>query len=171
MMDFTQFLPYALAFIIAVPFLILFRQFVYNYIRMKEKELKLLTIKSGGDHKLQAYERMTLFLERIKPSNLVNNFDKNLKPHEFLFLTEKAISEEFDYNSSQQLYISKKSWQNITVAKKNIIKLAHHTYGKLGENAGLEDFKTIFLMNYVNGEDYISQTIEDLRREALILGN
>lgn len=170
-MDFAHYLPYGVAFIIAIPFFILFKQLVYTYIELKQKELKLLTIKSGGNNKLQAYERMVLFLERIKPANLVSNFDKELKPAEFLFLINKTINEEFDYNASQQLYISKNSWINITNTKNNIIKLAYDTYEQLGNHTTLEDYKTIFLMNYMNGEDYIINTIEDLRKEALILGN
>ena len=169
MMDFENLMPYAFALIIALPIIVLLRQFVYNYIRLKNKELKLLAVKSNGDVKLQAYERMTLFLDRIKPSNLVVKFDKNLEVHEFIFLLEKSISEEFEYNSSQQLYISKNSWENIVASKNNILQLMRKTYENLNANASLQDFKTVFLMNYVNGGDYITETIEDLRKEALLL--
>ncbi|MDO5616235.1 MAG: hypothetical protein Q4G16_08605 [Cruoricaptor ignavus] len=170
-MEFIQLLPYIAAFIIAVPFLVLLRQFIHLYAKLKEKKLQLLAIKSNSENKLQAFERMTLFLERIKPSNLVKQFDKNLKPHEFVFLVEKSISEEFEYNSAQQLYISKINWQNIVVAKNTIMQLMHKTYENLNENTDLEDYKTIFLMNYVNGEDYIAQTIDDLRKETLLIRN
>lgn len=169
MMDFENLMPYAFALIIALPIIVLLRQFVYNYIRLKNKELKLLAVKSNGDVKLQAYERMTLFLDRIKPSNLVTKFDKNLEVHEFIFLLEKSISEEFEYNSSQQLYISKNSWENIVASKNNILQLMRKTYENLNANASLQDFKTVFLMNFVSGGDYISDTIEELRREALLL--
>lgn len=165
-MGYTEFLPYAAAFIIAVPFLMCFRQFANTYFQLKEKELKLLSTSGLSDTKLQAYERMTLFLDRIKPSNLVNRFDSALKPHEFVFLMEKTVAEEFEYNTSQQLYISKTIWQNITSSKNAIIQLAHKTCEELKSGANLEDFKTVFLMNYVSGEDYIAQTIEDLRKEA-----
>lgn len=168
-MDFENLMPYAFALIIALPIIVLLRQFVYNYIRLKNKELKLLAVKSNGDVKLQAYERMTLFLDRIKPSNLVTKFDKNLEVHEFIFLLEKSISEEFEYNSSQQLYISKNSWENIVASKNNILQLMRKTYENLNANASLQDFKTVFLMNFVSGGDYISDTIEELRREALLL--
>ena len=168
-MDFENLMPYAFALIIARPIIVLLRQFVYNYIRLKNKELKLLAVKSNGDVKLQAYERMTLFLDRIKPSNLVVKFDKNLEVHEFIFLLEKSISEEFEYNSSQQLYISKNSWENIVASKNNILQLMRKTYENLNANASLQDFKTVFLMNFVSGGDYISDTIEELRREALLL--
>ena len=169
MMDFENLMLYAFALIIALPIIVLLRQFVYNYIRLKNKELKLLAVKSNGDVKLQAYERMTLFLDRIKPSNLVTKFDKNLEVHEFIFLLEKSISEEFEYNSSQQLYISKNSWENIVASKNNILQLMRKTYENLNANASLQDFKTVFLMNFVSGGDYISDTIEELRREALLL--
>ena len=169
MMDFENLMPYAFALIVALPIIVLLRQFVYNYIRLKNKELKLLAVRSNGDVKLQAYERMTLFLDRIKPSNLVLKFDKNLEVHEFIFLLEKSISEEFEYNSSQQLYISKNSWENIVASKNNILQLMRKTYENLNANASLQDFKTVFLMNFVSGGDYISDTIEELRREALLL--
>ena len=169
MMDFENLMPYAFALLIALPIIVLLRQFVYNYFSLKNKELKLLAIKSNGEVKMHAYERMTLFLERIKPSNLVSKFDKELEIHEFIFLLEKSIAEEFEYNSSQQLYISKNSWENIVTSKNNILQLIRKTYENLTSNATLKDFKTVFLMNYVNGGDYITETIEDLRKEALLL--
>ena len=91
-------IPYAFALLIALPFFILLRQFVHTYIRLKDKELKLISIKANGDVKMQAYERMTLFLERLKPSSLVEKFNKELAIHEYIYLLEKTISEEFDYN-------------------------------------------------------------------------
>ena len=162
-------LPYAFALIIALPIIFLLRQFVFTYINLKNKELKLLAVKANGDLKMQAYERMTLFLERIKPSNLVNKFDKDLAIHEFIYLLEKNITEEFEYNSSQQLYISRNSWENVVASKNNVIQLMIKTYESLSNTASLQDFKTIFLMNYVNGEDFIANTIEDLRKDAILL--
>lgn len=161
--------PYLFALLLALPFIILLRQFVFQYIKMKNQELKMLTVKSNSENKSHAYERMTMFLERMKPANLVSKFDKNLAKHEFLFLVEKSINEEFDYNSSQQLYITKNSWQNIVNSKNNLLQIIHNTYENTNENATLEDFKAIFLMNYMNGEDFIANTIEDLRKEVLLV--
>lgn len=161
----SDYLPYAVAVIIALPFLVFAKQFVNSFIRLKKQEINFLATQSNSEIKLQALERMTLFLERLKPANLVTKFDKNLQPHEFVFLTEKNINEEFDYNSSQQLYISRSSWQDIVTSKNNIIQLLRKTYEELIDNPGLDDFKTIFLMGYLNSEDYIADTIENLRKE------
>lgn len=169
MASFSGYLPYAFALIIAIPFLVLLRQFVFNYIRLKEQEIKLLSVKSNSENKTQSYERMILFLERIKPSNLIQRFDKELAVHEFIFLTEKSVNEEFEYNSSQQLYITKNSWNNIVDSKNAVIGLLHKTYEEIKGNADLDEFKTIFIMNYMNGDDYISATIDEMRKEILII--
>ncbi|WP_313091188.1 DUF7935 family protein [Chryseobacterium flavum] len=169
MASFSEYLPYAFALIVAIPFLVLLRQFVHSYITLKNQEIKLLSLKSNSENKTHSYERMTLFLDRIKPSNLVQKFDRELAVHEFIFLTEKTINEEFEYNSSQQLYISKNSWKNIVDSKNAIIELLHKTYEGLNGNADLNEFKTIFIINYMEGNDYIAATIEDLRKEILIL--
>ncbi|MCU7613615.1 hypothetical protein N0B16_04115 [Chryseobacterium sp. GMJ5] len=169
MINFSEYLPYAFALLIAIPFLVLLRQFVYTYIKLKNQEIKLLSVKSNSENKTHSYERMTLFLERIKPSNLILKFDKDLAAHEFVFLTEKTINEEFDYNSSQQLYITKNSWQNIVDSKNAIIDMLHKTYESLNNNSDLDDFKTVFIMNYMNDTDFIGATIEDLRREIILL--
>lgn len=169
MVNFSEYLPYAFALIIAIPFLVLLRQFVHSYITLKNQEIKLLSVKSNSENKTHSYERMTLFLERMKPSNLIQKFDKKLAVHEFVFLTEKTINEEFEYNSSQQLFITKNSWKNIVDSKNAVIELLHTTYENLSNNPDLEEFKTIFIMGYMDREDYIAATIEDLRREILII--
>jgi hypothetical protein len=169
MANLSGYLPYAFALIVAIPFLVLLRQFVHTYITLKNQEIKLLSVKSNSENKSHSYERMTLFLERMKPANLVQKFDRNLEVHEFLFLTEKTINEEFEYNASQQLYLTKNSWKNIVDSKIAVIDLLHKTYESLNNNPSLDEFKTVFIMNYINGEDFIAKTIEDLRREILII--
>ncbi|MBD8081541.1 DUF7935 family protein [Chryseobacterium caseinilyticum] len=164
-----EYLPYAFALIIAIPFLVLLRQFVYSYINLKNQELKLLGVKSNSENKTHSYERMTLFLDRIKPSNLIQKFDKDLAVHEFIYLTERSITEEFEYNASQQLYITKNSWKNIADSKTAVIELLHKTYSSMSDNATLSDFKTVFLMNYMGENDYVSETIEDLRKEIILI--
>ena len=165
----SPYLPYAFAILLALPFLFFLRTFVFAYIKLKNQEIKLLTVKGNSEQRVHAYERLTLFLERLKPANLVSKFDKGLAVNEFVFLIDKSIQEEFDYNASQQLYLTKKTWNSVVTSKNNILHLAHKTYENLGENSTLDEYKTIFLMNYMNESDFVAQTIEDLRRENLIV--
>ncbi|MFC0605006.1 DUF7935 family protein [Winogradskyella pulchriflava] len=69
--------------------------------------------------RLQAYERMSLFLERIAPSKLltrVNPTSSNKEDYENLLIA--TIEQEFEHNLSQQIYLSDECW-NITIAAKN----------------------------------------------------
>lgn len=165
----SPYFPYAFALLIAVPFLIYTRQFVYTYITLKKQQIKLLTVKGQSEQRVYAYERITLFLERLKPANLVKKFDEGLAIHEYLFLVEKTINEEFEYNSSQQLYLTKNTWNKVVNSKNNVLHLLHKTYENLSGESTLQDFKTVFLMNYMNEDDYIAECIENLRKENLII--
>ena len=56
--------------------------------------------------RMQAYERMVLFLERIAPSHLIIRQNQpGLSTFQFQTRLIHAIREEFEHNLSQQLYI------------------------------------------------------------------
>jgi len=47
--------------------------------------------------------------------------------------------------------------------------MLRNTHEGLGAHANLEDFKSLFLLNYLNEGDFISETIDELKKELLIL--
>jgi hypothetical protein len=74
--------------------------------------------------RLQAYERMTLFMERINPSQLMVRItpiseDKN----EYQNFVIAQIEQEYEHNLSQQIYISEKCWSIIVTAKNATIQM------------------------------------------------
>ena len=74
--------------------------------------------------RLQAYERMALFLERITPSKLllrITPMSSNKNDYEALLI--QAIEQEFEHNLSQQIYISDKCWSIVATAKNATIQL------------------------------------------------
>lgn len=74
--------------------------------------------------RLQAYERMAIFLERITPSKLlirVAPTSSNKEDYESLLIS--SIEQEFEHNLSQQIYVSDDCWNIITAAKNATIQL------------------------------------------------
>lgn len=74
--------------------------------------------------RLQAYERMVLFLERITPTKLivrVNPTSNNENDYESLLIAN--IEQEFEHNLSQQIYVSDDCWNIILAAKNATIQL------------------------------------------------
>ncbi len=74
--------------------------------------------------RLQAYERMTLFLERINPPNLIPRIAvSGQSVLAFQSLLLQSIREEYEHNLSQQLYISDLAWESCKTAKETIVQL------------------------------------------------
>ncbi len=106
--------------------------FFVNHTKNEEQKLKLSLLKENQKQalpiKLQAYERMSLFLERINPSNLlirvtsVNN-DKNAYAVSII----NSIEQEFEHNLAQQIYISNECWNVIVASKNTTIQLITNT--------------------------------------------
>ena len=74
--------------------------------------------------RLQAYERMAIFLERLTPSKLlirVAPLSSNKEDYESLLIA--SIEQEFEHNLSQQIYVSDDCWSIITAAKNATIQL------------------------------------------------
>lgn len=69
--------------------------------------------------RLQAYERMSLFLERISPANLLVRVKPyQNKKEDYVALLIKTIEQEFEHNLAQQIYVSEECW-NVIKASKN----------------------------------------------------
>ena len=73
--------------------------------------------------RLQAYERMALFLERISiPSLVVRVAPKSNNKSDYEALLVKSIENEFDHNLTQQIYITDECWNIIKAAKSATIQ-------------------------------------------------
>ncbi|TPN82400.1 DUF7935 family protein [Aquimarina algicola] len=74
--------------------------------------------------RLQAYERMALFLERIAPGNLLTRMAPvNDDKQGYTSLLTQTIDQEFEHNLTQQIYISDECWNTIKAAKNATIAL------------------------------------------------
>lgn len=90
--------------------------------------------------KLQAYERMILFLERINLSNLVMRMYSNGMSAKDLQTTMLAvIRSEYDHNMAQQLYIPTRTWKLIKSAREETVKVINSCAEQLNDDSsGLE---------------------------------
>ncbi len=114
--------------------------------------------------KLQAYERMLLFCERINPTKLL----LRVKPigtnsENYLRLLIANIEQEFEHNFVQQLYVSEASWEAVLKAKLAIIT----KFKKLEEQSkSASDLRENILIDFNNGDNPSNLTIPFLKQEA-----
>jgi hypothetical protein len=89
-----------------------------RYLLNKEAQKNALPIR------LQAYERMTLFLERISLTKLLTRItpiSTNKNDYENFVIAQ--IEQEFEHNLAQQIYMSDECWTIITTAKNATIQM------------------------------------------------
>lgn len=96
--------------------------------------------------RLQAYERMVLFLERISPNNLLLRLGgSSTTVLEFQQRLLQEIREEYNHNLSQQVYMSQGVWDQIQAAMNDVITLINQASGDTRPDApALELSKRIF---------------------------
>ena len=78
--------------------------------------------------RLQAYERMALFMERVDPAKLLIRIqpisdDKN----DYTNFVIAQIEQEYEHNLTQQIYMTDDCWQIITTAKNATIQMLRKT--------------------------------------------
>jgi hypothetical protein len=78
--------------------------------------------------RLQAYERMTLFLERISLTKLLVRISPiSTDKMDYGNLIIEHIEQEFEHNLTQQIYMSDECWSIITTAKNATIQMIRKT--------------------------------------------
>ena len=96
--------------------------------------------------RLQAYERISLFLERLSPNNLVIRVrDNSFSAVQFHQALVQDIREEYNHNLSQQIYVSDNAWNLVKGAKEEIISVINQSAeGLPPDTKSLELAKRIF---------------------------
>lgn len=108
--------------------------------------------------RLQAYERMVLFLERIAINSLVVRVaPKSTDKSDYENLLIKQIETEFEHNLSQQIYMSDECW--------NIIKAAKNATIQMIRSAGMSDTDSPDKLR----EDILNQTMDKQSPSATAL--
>lgn len=105
---------------------------------------------------LQAYERMTILCERIGLQNLLGRLPVNQQSAaELQTLMIQSIKTEFEYNISQQLYVSQAAWDGIKNLKEQNIFIVNELASTLPQGATGTDLskKIIELLSH---EDHVS---------------
>ncbi len=147
---------------------LLVRSFVQKDIDLKKLDVRGKAIEAVLPSRLHAYERMTLFLERMSPQNLlirVNTGSIPAKDFHQILLSE--VRNEYNHNASQQVYISEEVWDLIRNAKEDLIVTVNEAASELGEQAtSLDLSKKIVEKSLSKPIDPLSHALTELKREV-----
>jgi hypothetical protein len=146
---------------------LLVRTQVQKEVDLKALEVRGKSIENVMPIRLQAYERMTLFLERISPQNLLVRLTASgMNAREFHQLLLQEIRNEFNHNVSQQVYMSHEVWNLIRNAKEDLIMSINDAAGEvLPDAASIDLSKKIFEKSMAKSVDPIAHALIELKKE------
>lgn len=155
------FFTVAMIIFIGGSFYVLYREY------KKSKKKKQLQAQSGTvQMQLQAYERLTLLADRIALQNLVAKLggQAGFTAREMQLLLTQHIKQEFEYNITQQIYVSEDAWTSIKNLKEQNLLVVNQLAQMLPLDAAGPDLCKLileFLMNDRRG------TLHELVSEVL----
>ncbi len=129
--------------------------------RKKDREKVLIPLR------LQAYERMVLFLERINPPNLLTReMQAGYNVGQLQGIVLKSIRDEYEHNLSQQLYVDEKSWEHIKTAKEKIVQLVNASASKLkSDDNAIKLANEILTFEFEANADPIDKAMSAMKKE------
>lgn len=95
--------------------------------KMLDKKMSEQKGSTGGEReqlKAGAYERLLLFTSRIEPRNLIaRHLEDNQHVRTLQLRLIQEVENEFQYNFTQQLYVSADAWEAVRLLKENTVIL------------------------------------------------
>jgi hypothetical protein len=144
--------------------------FLDNELKKRNIELKQHGESIILPARMQAYERLTLFLERIQPDSILMR--NNLASQGALELKQNLITEintEYAHNVAMQMYLSTQAWIVIKDAKEQTINLINHSYIPLRPDASGIDLSKAILENVIQRNELPNQKALDFLKKEFQL--
>jgi hypothetical protein len=124
--------------------------------------------------RLQAYERLVLLAERISLPNLISRLNQpGIPASDMKIILTENIKQEFEYNSTQQLYVSPVSWDAVRNLKEQNIMIINQVAAAMPANASASELNKKILevtMSQPNGSLH-EMVLQALNFEAKKLMN
>lgn len=144
------------------------KSFWENENKKREAEQKIENAKITIPLRIQAYERLVLLLERIKPeSMLLRVMTPQMTAgllHQELLITVRA---EFEHNLSQQIYVSQESWNAVKLAKDSLVRLINEEASKIAAGAPATNLSEAILTQMITQQiNPIQNALSILKKDA-----
>jgi hypothetical protein len=117
--------------------------------------------------RMQAYERLALFLERMKPVNLIPRIQQaNMKSMSLHAALLQTIRSEYDHNMSQQVYVSDEAWSLINDAKNQLLGVINEKVTSVSPHSDATDLGKLIIQGALEENKWmIDEALSLLKKE------
>ena len=117
--------------------------------------------------RLQAYERLVLFCDRIRLANLVVRLKvEGMSTKDMKNAMMIAVQKEFEHNLSQQIYVSAQLWEMLELLKDETLSVISTLYVK-HEHDPLPQFSAALLSNDKEYDQGFTQKVKAAIRKEI----
>lgn len=150
---------------------VMIRYYFKSFVRDRDRDLVLQDRKKTLPMRLQAYERLALFLERITVDSLVvREQSDEFTARDFHQHLLAVIRAEYEHNLSQQIYISGDAWNVVRNAKEGTLKMVNRAAMQVNPDGPALDLSKKIIEIQMEVETSPTQAaLEFLRNEARLL--
>lgn len=161
----------ALLFPLIIIFLFVYymlKSFFDQFEKQRKQEIRIKYSEETLPLRLQAYERIIILLERIKPESMVIRLaQNNMTTIDLQRALLENIREEFEHNLSQQIYVSTEAWLLVIAARQSMIQLVSTTASEHDPNNSYIEYATDLLDNYAStSDDPVTRASNFIQNEA-----
>lgn len=133
---------------LTVPALIVFltvyylmKQYTEGQYQLRLLEFRQNQQKSTLPLRLQSYERLSLFCERISLPNLVMRVRREgMTAAELRLALLLSVQQEYEHNITQQVYVSDQLWEIVKIARDDTVNAVSLVYEKVDPKAPADQF-------------------------------
>ncbi len=119
---------------------IIVRRFLLTEIRRKQFDLLRESQGTTTRLRLQAYERLAVFIERINPRYLIPRvYESGMRVKDLRAAIQLQINAEFEHNLSQQIYVSRQVWETVKGVKEQELTMVHQLASQLSPDAPAQE--------------------------------
>ncbi len=116
--------------------------------------------------RLQAFERLALFLERVSPGKIlfrVQPTSEDAKLYANLLIAN--IEQEFEHNLAQQIYVSNECWDYVKTAKNATISMIRNASGK-EEVTNADELRQLILKSLMDKQSPTDTALSFIKKEV-----
>lgn len=129
------------ALVVFLAVYLVIKKFFDAQLTLEQLKLRKQQLQTRTEVKLQAYERLSLFCERISIPNLVMRLNAHEMTPDALYKSMLiSIQKEYEHNLVQQIYVSDQLWEIIKLAKDQTIAMIDHEKESNGSSGTQENF-------------------------------
>ena len=151
-------------------FYLIIKHYFDNQQKARMLEMKIderrETLRVVSPIRLQAYERMVLFMERISPSSLVMRcYRPGMDAVQLRSALTSDIRREWEHNLSQQVYMSNEAWAKIRTAKEEMLSLVNNSAQAIPADATPDTLAGVIFATMAKDRNPIDEAVEFLKAE------